>query len=105
MGASFADLDHAVELMENSPAGTLVKAVTLMNVPTRSGADLRCDLIEGNDAGEEARRGGGFLARGTQEVEVWNSADFSLGIMFTVQLVIARQFKKGIRICYIKDRM
>ena len=52
VGVSFADPDHAAELMENSPSGTLVKAVTLINLPdAASDGDLRCDVTAGDDTG------------------------------------------------------
>ncbi|XP_043200018.1 cadherin-99C-like isoform X2 [Amphibalanus amphitrite] len=49
-GVSFADREHSVELMENAAAGTLVKSITLINVP-RSAGDLRCDVIGGDEEG------------------------------------------------------
>ena len=55
MGAAFADDQHAAELMENAAVGTLVKALTIIHLP--SAVQLTCDVTDGDDAGT-AQAGG-----------------------------------------------
>ena len=57
VGAAFADDQHAAELMENAPVGTLVRALTLLHVP--SAAQLSCHITDGDDAGTGSGRGVG----------------------------------------------